>query len=64
MTSPLMSLHITPHTERLAATLMRTLEWLLSGMGMAVDPQTARTRECLVARLADISVLGLREARC
>jgi hypothetical protein len=63
MTSPLMSLHITPDAEGLATPRMRTLEWLLARMAVAVDPQAAGTGKCLVAGLADVSVLRLREAR-
>lgn len=63
VTPPLMSLHVAPHTKRLAAPGMRALERLLARVRVAVDPQRARPRERLVARLADVAVLTLRERR-
>src|SRR5690606_22102402 len=63
VTPPLMSLHIAPHAKRFAAPGVRALERLLARMRVAVDPQRARPRERLVARLADVAVLTLRERR-
>jgi hypothetical protein len=61
MAAPLVPLHVTPHTERLPATRVRTLVRLLTRMGVGVDLQTTRSTEGLIAGRADISVLGLRE---
>lgn len=38
MTSALMSLHVTSHTEGLPATVMGAFEWLFTGMAVAVYP--------------------------
>jgi hypothetical protein len=59
-----MSLHVASHAEGLAAARVRALEWLLSSVGVAVDPERARAREGLVASLADVAILGLRERSC
>lgn len=58
-----MSLHVTSYTEGFAATGVGALEGLLAGVRMAVNAQGARPRESLVACLADVAILGLRE-RC
>jgi predicted secreted Zn-dependent protease len=57
----LMSLHVAPDAEGLAASGVRALERFLSGMRVAVDPERTRTRERLVARLTDVTILRLRE---
>lgn len=61
MTSALVSLHVTSDTKRLPATLVRTLEWFLPGMRMAMNSQARGPRESLVASLADVTVLRLRK---
>ena len=63
MTASLMPLHVTPHTKRLSAPRMRTLEGLLASMRVTVDLQTRRPAKCLVASRANITVLGLRIRR-
>jgi hypothetical protein len=63
MTATFVPLHIAPDTKRLPATCMRALEWLFSGVAVAVDPETARPRKRLVAGLADVSILRLRVGR-
>lgn len=63
MTTTLVSLHVASHAEGLATARLGTLVRLLSSMAMAVDAQTAWSREGLVARRADVAVLGLRELR-
>ena len=60
--APLVTLHVAAYTESLAATGMRALERLLSGVGVAVDPETAGSAEGLVASRADISILALWES--
>lgn len=57
----LVSLHVAPHAEGLAAAGVRALEWLLSSVRVAVDPERAGARKGLVARLADVAILRLRE---
>ena len=57
MTSALVSLHVTSHTECFAASKMWALEGLLSGVRMAVDSKAARPRESLVASGADVTIL-------
>ena len=61
MATPLVTLHVATHAEGLAAPGVRALEGLLAGMGVAVDAQGAGPREGLVAGLADVPVLRLRE---
>lgn len=61
--APLVALHVAAHAESLAAAGVRALERLLASVRVAVYPQGARAGECLVAGLADVAVLGLRE-RC
>lgn len=55
------SLHVTADAECLAAALVWALEWFLAGMAVAVNPETTGSRECLVAGLADVSILRLWE---
>ena len=57
MTASLMAFHVTPDTERLSTTQLCALERLLSSMAVVVNLETARPRECLVARRADITIL-------
>jgi len=59
--SALVSFHIAPDAESLAATGMGTLERLLSCVRVAMYAQGTGPRESLAARLADIPVLRLRE---
>lgn len=63
MTSPFVPLHVTPYTESLSTTSLRALEWLLSRMAVAMDPQTARSTERLAACLANVSILTWWERR-
>lgn len=59
--APLVTLHVAPDAEGLAAAGVGALEGLLAGVGVAVDPEGAGPREGLVAGLADVPVLRLRE---
>ena len=59
----LVALHVAPDAEGLAAAGERALEGLLARVGVAVDAQRAGPREGLVAGLADVAVLALREGR-
>lgn len=61
VTAPLVSFHVAAHTERLAAANVRALERLFARVRVAVDTQGARPRESLVACLADVTLLRLRE---
>lgn len=56
VTTALMPLHVTPDAERLAATRVRTLEWLLACMAVAVDLEAAWARKRLLARTANVAV--------
>jgi hypothetical protein len=56
------ALHVTPHAERFAAALMWAFEGLLACVTVAVDTKAAGPRKCLVACLADVTILGLRKA--
>ena len=60
MTAAFVALHITAHAESLSTSRVRALERLLAGVRMTVDFQARRSRKSLVARLADVAVLGLR----
>ena len=59
----LVALHVAADAEGLAAPGERALEGLLARVRVAVDAQRAGPREGLVARLADVAVLALRERR-
>lgn len=59
----LVTLHVASDAESLAASGVGTLEGFLTGVRVAVDSERAWPRESLVACLADVSVLALRE-RC
>lgn len=61
MATTLVSLHVASYAEGLAAAGMWALEWLLTGVRVAVDAKRARTGESLVACLADVAILRLRE---
>lgn len=63
MATALVSLHITSYTEGFAATGVGALERFLAGVRVAMNAQGARARESLVACLADVAILGLREGR-
>lgn len=60
----LVALHVAADAEGFATAGVRALERLLARVRVAVDSQRARARERLVARLAHVSVLRLRERRC
>lgn len=57
MAASFMPLHVTPDTERLPTSRMRTLERLLTRVRMAVDLQAAGSAESLVAGLTDVAIL-------
>lgn len=57
----LVPLHVATDAEGLLASGVGALERLLARVGVAVDAQGAGPREGLVARLADVAVLRLRE---
>jgi len=59
--APLVTLHVAAYAEGLAAAGLGALEGLLSRVGVAVNAETARTAESLVAGLADVPILALRE---
>ena len=59
MTTSLVSFHIAPHAKCFSAAFVGTLKWLLPCMRMTVDAKTRWPGESLVARGADVSVLGL-----
>jgi hypothetical protein len=59
MTAAFVALHVATDAKRLSAARMGALEWLLAGMAVAVDPETARPRKRLVASGADVSILRL-----
>ena len=61
--SPLVTLHVAAHAKGLAAPGVRALEGLLARVRVAVDPERAGPRKGLVARLADVAVLGLGKRR-
>lgn len=63
MATTLVTLHVAAYAEGLAAPGVGALEGLLAGVGVAVDSQGAGPGEGLVAGLADVPVLGLREGR-
>jgi hypothetical protein len=56
-----MSLHVAADAEGLAASRVRALERLLSRVRVAVDSEAAGAAEGLVACLADVAILALRE---
>jgi hypothetical protein len=59
--APLVALHVAPDAEGLAAPGVGADKRLLARVGVAVDAERARSREGLVARLADVAVGGLGE---
>jgi hypothetical protein len=61
VTATLVSLHVASNAEGLSASCVWALVRLLSGVRVRVDPQAARSGEGLAARLADVSILRLRE---
>ena len=63
MATPLVPLHVAPNTKCFPTAGAWTFERFLPRVRVAVDPEAGRPREGLVARLADVSILGLRE-RC
>ena len=60
MATTLVAFHVAPDAEGLATTGDWALEGFLASVGMAVDAKRTGTREGLVARLADVSILTLR----
>lgn len=63
MTTPLVTLHITAHGERLSTAWMCAVEWFLASVRVRVDAQTGRSRESLVASPADVAVVVLLVGR-
>jgi hypothetical protein len=61
VTTSLVSFHITSHAEGFTTACVRAFEWFFAGVTVAVNTQTAGTREGLVAGGANIAVLRLRE---
>lgn len=59
--APLMTLHVASYTKGLATASLRALERLLTGVRVAMNAETARPAESLVASLADIAIRALRE---
>jgi hypothetical protein len=57
--APLVTLHVAAYAKSLTAAGMWALERFLSGVGVAVDPETAGSAEGLVASRTDISILAL-----
>ena len=55
----LMPLHVASHAEGFTATFVGAQEWLLTGVRVAVYPQTRWPRESFVSHLADIPILRL-----
>lgn len=63
MASPFVSLHIRAHRKCLATARLWALVRLLASVAMAVNAQTAWSREGLVASGANVAILGLRKRR-
>lgn len=63
MTAALVTLHVASDAESLSASGLRAHERLLASVAVTVDPQATRSRKGLVARLANVSVLGRRKVR-
>lgn len=61
MAASLVPLHVAPYAEGFSTAAMRAFEGLLAGMRMAVDSQRAWSTESLVAGLANVAILRLRE---
>jgi len=55
--SPLVSLHVASDAKGFAAPSVRTLEWFLACVAVAVDFETAGAGKRFSARGADIAVL-------
>lgn len=62
VTTTLMALHVASHAEGLATSCLRTFVRLFTGVTVAVNAQTARPREGLVAGGANVPILRLRES--
>lgn len=56
-----MALHVTSYAKGLATAGLGALERLLASVRVAVDAETARPAESLVAGLADVAILALWE---
>lgn len=59
-----MPLHVASYAESLAAASMGALEWLLTGVRVAVNAKGARAGESFVTSLADVAILRLWERCC
>ena len=57
MTAAFVALHVAAHAEGLAAAVVRASEGFLARVAVAVDSETARSREGLAAGLTDVTVL-------
>lgn len=57
------TLHVAPHRERLAASRLWTFEWLFAGVTVDVDLQARWPAKSLVTCWADVPILRLRESR-
>lgn len=64
MAAAFVALHVAANAEGFAASGVGALEGLLPSVGMTVNAQRAWARKGLVAGLADVAVLGLRERGC
>jgi hypothetical protein len=62
VTATLVALHIASHAEGLATPCLRTFVRLFTGVAVAVNAQTARPREGLVAGGANVPILRLGES--
>ena len=59
MTTPLMTLHVAAHRERLSTARVGATEGLLARVAVGVDTQAGGPRESLVAGAADVAVMVL-----
>ncbi len=57
VTASLVPFHVASNTEGFSTSGARAFEWLFARMRMAVDAETGRPGERLVARLADVPIL-------
>lgn len=60
--APLMTLHVTPYAESLAASCVGATEGLLAGVAVGVDAEAGGPGEGLVAGATDISIMVLLES--
>ena len=59
VTTPLMTLHVAAHRERLSTARVGATEGLLARVAVGVDTQAGGPRESLVAGAADVAVMVL-----